>query len=75
MVEGFRVVVLDHPSFHISGVIRAARKGLADQGIYLYYLPPCSPELNRTEPVFRQVEHLEIPPPEPHDADRTERGG
>ena len=56
-----RVVVLDNAGFHTSRVIRAARKELADSGIYLYYLPPYSPELNRIEPVFRQVKHQEIP--------------
>jgi transposase len=56
-----RVVVLDNASFHTSKVIRAAREGLADLGIYLYFLPPYSPELNRIEPVFRQVKHQEIP--------------
>lgn len=56
-----RVVVLDNASIHTRKVIRRARKGLADLGIYLYLLPPYSPELNRIEPVFRQVEHQEIP--------------
>ena len=56
-----RVVVLDNASFHTSRGIRAARKGLADLRIYLYFLPPYSPELNRIEPVFRQVKHQEIP--------------
>jgi putative transposase len=56
-----RVVVLDNASFHTSKVIRAARKGLADLKTYLYFLPPYSPELNRIEPVFRQVKHQEIP--------------
>jgi transposase len=56
-----RVVVLDNAGFHTSKVMRAARKGLADRGIYLYFLPPYSPELNRIEPVFRQVKHQEIP--------------
>jgi putative transposase len=56
-----RVVVLDNAAFHTSKVVRAARKGLADAGIYLYFLPPYSPELNRIEPVFRQVKHQGIP--------------
>jgi putative transposase len=56
-----RVVVLDNASIHTSKVIRRARKGLADSGIYLYFLPPYSPELNLIEPVFRQVKHQEIP--------------
>jgi transposase len=56
-----RVVVLDNAGFHTSKVVRAARKGLAESGIYPYYLPPYSPELNRIEPVFKQVKHHEIP--------------
>lgn len=56
-----RVVVLDNAGFHKSKVVRAARKGLAARGIHLYFLPPYSPELNRIEPVFRQVKHQEIP--------------
>ena len=34
---------------------------LAAAGIYLYFLPPYSPELNEIEPVFRQVKYQEIP--------------
>jgi transposase len=56
-----RVVVLDNAGFHTGKVIRAARKALADLRIYLYFLPPYSPELNRIEPIFRQVKHQEIP--------------
>jgi putative transposase len=47
-----RVVVLDNASLHTSKLVRAAREGLAEAGIYLYILPPYSPELNRIEPVF-----------------------
>jgi putative transposase len=56
-----RVVVLDNASLHISRVVKAARPGLAKLGIYLYYLPPYSPELNEIEAVFKQVKHHEIP--------------
>jgi putative transposase len=56
-----RVVVLDNASIHTSKVIRRARHDLTASGIYLYFLPPYSPELNRIEPVFRQVKHQEIP--------------
>jgi putative transposase len=59
--KSLRVVALDNAGFHTSKVVRAARKGLAERGIYLYFLPPYSPELNRIEPVFRQVKHQEIP--------------
>jgi putative transposase len=56
-----RVVVLDNASIHTSHVIRQARHRLTRLGIYLYFLPPYSPELNQAEPVFRQVKHQEIP--------------
>jgi putative transposase len=56
-----RVVVLDNAGIHTSKVVKAARPGLAKQGLYLYYLPAYSPELNRIEPVFKQVKHHEMP--------------
>jgi transposase len=56
-----RVVVLDNAGIHTSKVVKAARPGLARQGIYLYYLPAYSPELNRIEPVFKQVKHHDMP--------------
>jgi transposase len=56
-----RVVVLDNAGIHTSKVVKAARPGLAKQGIYLYYPPAYSPELNRMEPVFKQVKHHDMP--------------
>jgi transposase len=56
-----RVVVLDNSGIHTSRAMKAARPGLAKLGIYLYYLPAYSPELNRIEPVFKQVKHHEMP--------------
>jgi len=55
------VVVLDNAGLHTSKVIRQARRSLASSGIYVYFLPPYSPELNEIEPVFRQVKYQEIP--------------
>ncbi len=56
-----RVVVLDNASIHISKVFKAQRKELSRRGVYLYYLPAYSPELNEIEGVFKQVKHHEIP--------------
>lgn len=56
-----RVVVLDNASLHVSKVTKGARPALAKLGIYMYYLPAYSPELNAIEPVFKQVKHHEIP--------------
>jgi len=55
-----RVVVLDNGSIHVSKAFKARRRELAQLGIYLYYLPAYSPELNEIEPVFKQVKHHEI---------------
>ena len=59
--EAPRVVVLDNASIHTSRVVRQARHRLTRLGIYLYFLPPYSPELNEVESVFRQVKHQEVP--------------
>lgn len=56
-----RVVVLDNAGIHTSKVVKAARPGLTKVGVYLYYLPAYSPELNRIEPVFKQVKHHDMP--------------
>ena len=56
-----RVVVLDNAGLHISKVVEARRRTRAGSGISLYDPPAYSPELNRIEPVFKRVEHHEIP--------------
>jgi putative transposase len=56
-----RVVVLDNASIHISKAFKGQRRHLTHMGIYVYYLPAYSPELNEIEPVFKQVKHHEIP--------------
>ena len=56
-----RVVVLDNAALHTGKVIGVARARLARRGIYLYFLPPYSPELDEIEPVFRQVKYHEMP--------------
>jgi transposase len=56
-----RVVVLDNAGIPTSKRVKAERKALSRAGIYLYFLPPYSPELNAIEPVFKQVKHHDIP--------------
>jgi putative transposase len=55
------VVVLDNASFHRSREVREALPALWARGIYLYYLPPYSPELNDVERLFRRIKHQELP--------------
>ena len=56
-----RVVVLDNGSLHKSNVVKAAMPDLWARRIYLYYLPPYSPELNEIEPLFQHLKHHEMP--------------
>jgi transposase len=55
-----RVVVLDNAGLHAKAA-RLARRELIGRGIFLYFLPAYSPELNEIEPVFRQVKYQEMP--------------
>jgi putative transposase len=61
LVEHPTVVVLDNGSLHRNAVVKAAQPGLWEAGIYLYFLPPYSPELNEIEPAFRVIKHHETP--------------
>ncbi|MHB8574128.1 MAG: IS630 family transposase [Dehalococcoidia bacterium] len=55
------VVVLDNASYHVNQIIKAGRAKLREQRIYLYYLPPYSPELNLIEPVFGVIKGTGLP--------------
>jgi transposase len=55
------VVVLDNASIHKNKVVKAALPDLWRERIYLYYLPPYSPELNRIERLFRVIKHQGMP--------------
>ncbi len=55
------VVVLDNGSIHRSKETHAALPGLWTRGVYLYFLPPYSPELNEIEAAFRVIKHDQLP--------------
>jgi len=55
------VVVLDNAGFHRAQHVREALPRLRASGVYLYYLPPYSPELNDIERLFRTIKHHELP--------------
>jgi putative transposase len=55
------VVVLDNAGFHRAHFVREALPRLRERGVYLYYLPPYSPELNDIERLFRSIKHHELP--------------
>ncbi len=56
-----RVVVIDNGSLHRNDLVKAALPDLWTKGIYLYYLPPYSPELNEIESIFHEVKHHDLP--------------
>lgn len=55
------VVVLDNGSIRRGKETRSALPGLWLRGIYCYFLPPYSPELNEIEPAFGAVKHRALP--------------
>jgi putative transposase len=55
------VVVIDNASHHSNHMVKAALPRLRQQRIYLYYLPPYSPELNLIEPVFGVIKGTGLP--------------
>ena len=55
------VIVLDNAGIHRSKVVRAAVPELWAQRVYLYYLPPYSPERGAIAPVLRVIKHDELP--------------
>jgi putative transposase len=56
-----RVVVPGNAGLHTGGAVKAARRQLAREGIFLYFLPPYSPELNEIEPLLRLVKYHDMP--------------
>jgi transposase len=53
-----RVVVLDNAAIHKGEPIRERRQQWEQQDLYLYYLPPYSPELNRIEILWKQAKYF-----------------
>lgn len=54
------VIVLDNASLHRSQAVRAALPRLWARGIYFYFLPTYSPELNAIERRFRVIKHADL---------------
>ncbi len=55
------IIVLDNASTHTSKAVKAVLPALEAAGVTLYYLPPYSPELNRIEDLWRQVNYHDLP--------------
>jgi transposase len=60
-VKKFTVVVLDNASIHTAKVVTEKLKEWEAKGLYLYYLPTYSPELNVIEMVWRKIKYEWLP--------------
>lgn len=54
------VIVMDNYSLHKSRAIKAEISRWETKGLYFFYLPPYSPELNLIEPEWHQIKTHEI---------------
>lgn len=53
-----RIVVIDNARIHKGDIMERKRRQWARHGLYLYYLPPYSPELNRIEILWKQAKYF-----------------
>lgn len=53
-----RIVVLDNANIHHGEAMEQKRRQWQRCALYLYYLPPYSPELNRIEILWKQAKYF-----------------
>jgi transposase len=53
-----RIVVLDNANIHHGEAMEQKRRQWQRRALYLYYLPPYSPELNRIEILWKQAKYF-----------------
>jgi transposase len=56
------VVVLDNASVHRNAKIRQMRPVREKRGLFLFYIPPCSPHLNIVETLWQVMKGKRIKP-------------
>lgn len=60
-VKKFTVVVLDNASIHTAKAVSEKLQEWESRGLYLYYLPTYSPELNVIEILWRKIKYEWLP--------------
>ncbi|MFB9246081.1 IS630 family transposase [Massilia antarctica] len=53
-----RIVLIDNAGIHKGEIMDKKRRQWTKHGLYLYYLPPYSPELNRIEILWKHAKHF-----------------
>ena len=64
------VVVLDNARVHKSKVVQERRSVWEERGLFLFYLPPYSPQLNIAEVLWRKLKYEWLQPRDYSDAQR-----
>lgn len=59
--EKFSVVVMDNAQIHKSAQFKRKQVDWMEQGIFVVYLPPYSPELNPIEILWRKIKYSWLP--------------
>jgi len=55
------VVILDNASIHHSNAVKQRANDWMQQGVFLHFLPPYSPELNLIEILWRKIKYEWLP--------------
>lgn len=64
------VVVLDNASVHTAGIIKERLAVWQTRGLYIFYLPKCSPHLNIAEILWRKMKYEWLSPSDYVDKDQ-----
>ena len=67
-LQRMRVVVLDNARVHKSKAVQERRRVWEERGLFLFYLPPYSPQLNIAEVLWRKLKYEWLQPSHYSDA-------
>lgn len=56
------VILLDNPTIHKAKIIQNQLKSWEKRGLYIFYLPPYSPNLNIAETLWHKMKKEQIDP-------------
>jgi transposase len=62
LVLALELLILDNASCHTSKAFHSRLKKWAERRLYVYHLPPYSPELNAIERLWKKIKHHLLPP-------------
>lgn len=60
-ISGPTVIVLDNASVHTCGLVQEQMERWNERGLFFYFLPPQSPELNDIERLWKRLKYQDLP--------------